>query len=71
MIIYPCTYSRNTSGNRQRLHCPSSPDYPDTTSRSPQFPPQTGVMAPNRVPSATCGSRWHNAYRDPFCQLHK
>lgn len=47
------TYSRNTSGNRQKLHCPSSLGYPDTTSRSPQFPPQTEVMAPTRVPSAT------------------
>lgn len=46
------TYSRNTSGNRQKLHCPSSPGYPDTTSRFLRYPPQTGEMAPSRVPSA-------------------
>ncbi len=45
--------------------------YRDTILRSPRYPPQTGVMAPNRVPSEACENRWRNAYRDPFCQLHK
>ena len=52
-IICPYTYYRNTSDNHQRLHCPSIPGSRDTTSRSPRFPPQTGEMAPNPIPSAT------------------
>ena len=47
------TYSRNTSGNHQRLRCPSIPGYPDTILRFPRYPPQTGEMAPNPIPSVT------------------
>lgn len=39
----------------------------DTTLPFLQYPPKTGEMAPNRVPSGACENRWHNAYCDPFC----
>ena len=55
------TYYRNTSGNHQRLHYPSIPGSRDTILRFPRYPPQTGEMAPSRVPSEACESRWHNA----------
>ena len=47
------TYYRNTSDNHQRLRCPSIPGSRDTILRFPRYPPQTGEMAPNPIPSAT------------------
>ena len=36
----------------------------DTILPSLRFPPQTGEMAPSRVPSRACENRWHNAYKE-------
>ena len=60
-IIFPYTYSHNTSDNPRKSHYPSIPDYPDTSGRSFRCLLQTANSVPNPTHATACCCRWHNA----------